>query len=166
MQQAAPDPVATFSRESLMEVTPRRRPTLRLARYRAPGVADSPDHPDTASRGAPAAPGDGALLLLVMHEDRGSAWVLSLSGEADLFTQGLLEDQLDTALAMGRESLVLDVRRLTFCDVACAQRVLAATRTGSATLFGATGEVKRVFELLDADETLPRRNVGSGIGEA
>jgi anti-anti-sigma regulatory factor len=100
-----------------------------------------------------------------MHEDRGSAWVLSLSGEADLFTQGLLEDQLDTALAMGRESLVLDVRRLTFCDVACAQRVLAATRTGSATLLGASGEVKRVFELLDADETLPRRNIGSGIGE-
>jgi len=148
-----------------MVATPHRRSPLRLARYRAPTVADSPDRPDAASWGTQAAAGEGALLL-VTHEDRGSAWVLSLSGEADIFTQGLLEDELDTALAMHRVSLVLDVRRLTFCDVSCAQRVLAATRTASATLHGATGEVKRVFELLDADETLPRRNVCSGVDDA
>lgn len=142
-----------------MEATPRRRSPLRLARYEAPRVGGSPPAPDAESWGEWVAQSEQALLLLAMHEDRGPVWVLSLAGEADLFTQQLLEDGLETAIAMRRKRLVLDVRRLTFCDVGCAQKVLDATRTVAAELVGAKGEVKRVFELLDVDETLPRRTI-------
>jgi hypothetical protein len=51
---------------------------------------------------------------------------------------------------MNREVVVVDVHQLTFCDVASAHLLRTARRTIPVTLRGATGPVKRVFDLLDA----------------
>lgn len=76
--------------------------------------------------------------------------MLGFVGEADLFTMEALVDALETALAMRPDHLVIDLHRLTFCDVACGQRLSEAARSTGVTVLGAGGEVRRVLELLDA----------------
>lgn len=76
--------------------------------------------------------------------------MLELSGEADIATVGLLGDELAQMATMNREEVVVDVTNLEFCDVASAHLLLTARRTLPVTLSGATGSVKRVFDLLEA----------------
>ncbi|HEV7194296.1 MAG TPA: STAS domain-containing protein [Pedococcus sp.] len=90
--------------------------------------------------------------LRARHSDRGRLWVVDLVGEADLATCELLEAELHLATGMGRESVVLDLTRLRFCDVYCARLILAA----ASTVAGATGPVRRVFEFLDPLQRVPR----------
>ena len=82
--------------------------------------------------------------------DAGPRWVLELFGEADIAALSLLEQELAQMARMNREEVVVDVARLAFCDVACAQLVRSVRRTHPVTVVGATGRVKRVFDLLDA----------------
>jgi anti-anti-sigma regulatory factor len=90
------------------------------------------------------------------HRDYGTIWVVKLSGEADLATRALLRRELAAAVRMDRDLVVLDVAGLRFCDVGCAELILAAGRRTSVSLAAAKGAVKRVFELLDPHETVPR----------
>jgi hypothetical protein len=83
-------------------------------------------------------------------------WVLALSGEADLATHAVLEGGLAEAAQMKREKLILDVTRLRFCDVGCAELILTTAQTTPLALAGATGIVRRVFEFLDPVERVPR----------
>jgi anti-anti-sigma regulatory factor len=94
-----------------------------------------------------------------MHTDRGPVWVVELYGEADLATWGLLQDELDRAAQMDRDTVVLDVTHLRFCDVHCAQMILAAAATTRMIIAGASGPVGRVFEVLDPAQRMPRYRV-------
>lgn len=88
--------------------------------------------------------------LRVRHLDGGASWMLELSGEADIATVGLLGQELAHAATMQRADVVVDLSGLGFCDVASAELILSARRSHLVTLIGATGSVKRVFDLLDA----------------
>jgi anti-anti-sigma regulatory factor len=76
--------------------------------------------------------------------------MLELSGEADIATLGLLRQELARLATLQRADVVVDVTGLAFCDVASAESILAARRTNPVTVIGASGTVKRVFDLLDA----------------
>jgi anti-anti-sigma regulatory factor len=93
-------------------------------------------------------------------------WVLELSGEADIATLGLLRQELAHLATTNTGEAVVDVTRLKFCDVAAAQMILVAECTIPFTLRGATGPVKRVFDLLDAlqKQRLPHHLPGSRPG--
>jgi anti-anti-sigma regulatory factor len=103
------------------------------------------------------------LTLSARHLDGGAYWVLELSGEADTATLVLLTQELAHLAATNTGEAVVDVTRLKFCDVAAAQMILVAGSTIPFTLRGATGPVKRVFDLLDAlqKQRLPHHLPGS-----
>ena len=84
------------------------------------------------------------------HLDGGPSWVLELSGEADVATMGMLRLVLAQMATLDIEDVVVDVSDLAFCDVASAHLILTARRTIPVTVSGATGSVKRVFDLVDA----------------
>jgi anti-anti-sigma regulatory factor len=92
----------------------------------------------------------GYLTLQTRHLDGGAFWVLELSGETDIATFPLLRQELAYLASSHPGEAVVDVTRLEFCDVAAAQLILVAGRSVPFTLRGATGPVKRVFDLLDA----------------
>jgi len=77
-------------------------------------------------------------------------WVLELSGEADIATESLLRLELTQLVRSQRELAVVDVTRLMFCDVASAHLILTAHRLVPVTVTGATGSVRRVFNLMEA----------------
>jgi ABC-type transporter Mla MlaB component len=87
--------------------------------------------------------------LRARHLD-GEHWVLELSGEADITTMDMLRRELAQVAVRDRQDSEVDVTRLSFCDVASAHLLLTAQRTIPVTLTGATGSVKRVFDLVGA----------------
>lgn len=86
--------------------------------------------------------------LRVRHRDEGVSGVLELSGEADIATLFLLKDELERAVLANPDHLVVDVSGLRFCDVHSAHMILTACRTEPVSVTGATGSVRRVFDLL------------------
>ncbi len=94
--------------------------------------------------------------LRASHLDRGAQWVLELSGEADIATLSMLAEELAQAVGMNREHLAVDVTRLRFCDVRSAHLILTARRTAPVDVTGATGSVKRAFDILDLLNRRPR----------
>ena len=111
------------------------------------------------------------VTLRARHLDGDESWTLELSGEADIATLALLKRELAQMAAMQPADVVVDVTGLVFCDVASAELILAARRTTPVTVIGATGTVKRVFDLLDALQKqrmphhLPASHL-SGIGSS
>ena len=93
--------------------------------------------------------------LSARHVDRGTSWALELSGEADIATVTMLGEELADAVGMGREDLVVDLTGLRFCDVHSAHLIRSAREPKPVSLTGATGSVKRVFELLDTLHVAP-----------
>ncbi|HWO52091.1 MAG TPA: STAS domain-containing protein [Ornithinibacter sp.] len=87
--------------------------------------------------------------LRARHLD-GQQWVLELSGEADVTTMDMLRRELAQVAIVDRADSVVDVTKLSFCDVASAHLILTARRTIPVTVTGATGSVQRVFDLVDA----------------
>lgn len=97
--------------------------------------------------------------LTVTHRDRGPIWVMGLAGEADLATRDQLDRGLSHALARSPAVVVVDVSELDFCDSRCATTVIEANCQTPGTemvLTGSRGIVRRVFDLLDPAQTLPR----------
>lgn len=88
------------------------------------------------------------VTLRARHLDA-APWVLELSGEADIATMALLRQELGQLARSRCEHAVLDVSGLVFCDVASAHLILTARRMMPVTVTGATGSVKRVFDLLE-----------------
>lgn len=98
-------------------------------------------------------------LLTVTHQDRGSLWIVTLSGEADIGTRDELASGLAEALSEERQVLVVDVSELKFCDSSCATVVIEANLNAPETqliLVGGSAMVTRVFDLLDPTGALPR----------
>ncbi len=95
--------------------------------------------------------------LSARHLDA-APWVLELSGEADITTVPLLRRELTELVRSGCEHAVVDVTELTFCDVASTRLIMIARRLVPVTLTGATGSVKRVFDLMESlqAQRLPR----------
>src|SRR5215207_1881894 len=79
--------------------------------------------------------------------------VVRVAGELDTATAGLLEDGLSLASVMPGDRVVVDFSRLTFMDAAGLRAVVAAHErrvaagTGGLVIRGASGIVRRVFEL-------------------
>ena len=90
--------------------------------------------------------------LRARHLD-GDPWVLQLSGEADLATMAMLRRELELLHTLGHAPAEVDVADLTFCDVASAHLLLTARRRVPLVLSGATGSVRRLFDLLDVLQT-------------
>lgn len=87
--------------------------------------------------------------LSARHLDA-APWVLELSGEADIATLSLLRQELTQLARSQCEHAVLDVTPLSFCDVASSHLILTARRLAPVTVIGATGSVKRVFDLMES----------------
>lgn len=107
--------------------------------------------------------------LRARHLDDGASWTLELSGEADIATLALLRQELAHMAATTPAGAVVDVTDLVFCDVGSAELILVARRTCPVRVIGATGTVKRVFDVLDAlqKQRLPRhRTVSHAPSEA
>jgi anti-sigma B factor antagonist len=92
--------------------------------------------------------------LAVSSEHRADDLILSLSGELDLATSGLLERELDAAHASRAMRLIVDLSALEFID-SCGLKTLAkanqhATETGQQFSIrqGPRG-VQRMFELIE-----------------
>jgi anti-anti-sigma regulatory factor len=101
------------------------------------------------------APAHSSATLRARQVDRGTGWALELSGEADIATVTMLGQELADAVGMDREDLVVDLTGLRFCDVQSAHLIRTARRPKPVSLTGATGSVKRVFELLDTLHVAP-----------
>jgi stage II sporulation protein AA (anti-sigma F factor antagonist) len=92
----------------------------------------------------------GVLSIKLERED--DTLVLSLSGEADLFSATSLEDQLERALDSGARRVIVDLSALRFID-SISLRVLVkaalASREDSSRLYFLRGsrQVERVLEI-------------------
>jgi anti-anti-sigma regulatory factor len=89
--------------------------------------------------------------LSARHLDA-APWVLELVGETDVATVAFLRRELTQLVRSQCEHAVLDLTRLTFCDVASAHLILTAGRLMPVTVTGATRSVKRVFDLMESLE--------------
>jgi anti-anti-sigma regulatory factor len=96
--------------------------------------------------------------LQARHRSDGPSWILELSGEADTATSGVVRAFVSHMGTITDQDIVVDVSRLRFCDVASAHLIMTSQGTRPVTVWGATGSVKRVFDLLDAiqRERIPR----------
>ncbi len=103
------------------------------------------------------------MALEAWHVDLGHVRVLTLSGEADIATCAILQEQLERVVQLSRGPVVLDLTALRFCDVLCAQMILACASTTRLCLAGAAAVVQRLFDLLDPLQRVPRY---STIGDA
>lgn len=113
--------------------------------------------PDIGAPSAkPRSVGGRRMELLAMRRAYRSVSVLTLSGGADSATRPLLETHLIALTSVGDERFIVDVTSLRYCDLGCAEMILAAARTTHVCLVGATGPVRRVFDLIDPQKTVPR----------
>lgn len=103
-------------------------------------------------------PMSSCATLQARHRSDGQTWVLELSGQADIATFGLVRMVVAQMATVTDEGIAVDVGGLDFCDVASAHLITTSRRTMPVTVRGATGSVKRVFDLLDAiqRERMPR----------
>lgn len=110
------------------------------------GVIETPRLPRTSTR----------TMLMARQVGRGAVSSLELSGEADLTTLTILRLALARSLGMHGDHVVIDVTGLRFCDIHSAQLILSVSRTTPTTVIGAHGSVRRVMELLDSLQRVPR----------
>jgi hypothetical protein len=96
------------------------------------------------------------LELLARRWASSSGSVLTLSGGADRATRSVLETHLSAMTSVRDEKFIVDVTALRYCDLGCAEMIMAAAKTTHVSLVGATGTVRRVFEFLDPLTTVPR----------
>lgn len=120
-------------------------------------------------------------LVLPLPTGRSSDWGLTISsvssagstivrpvGELDLSTVRLLEEALLDELGRGARHLVLDLRRLEFCDAAGLQALLRVRRRALASgarllLERPTRTVRRVLEITRLDWLIADSNPGERV---
>ncbi len=107
-----------------------------------------------------------SLMTSVLYD--GPVAVIVLEGELDLAVTTPLDRAVDTALADGFRSVVLDVSRLEFCDSCGLGAIMRANREtrgrgGSLKVAGATGAFARLLEVTALDAVL---TLVSDVGEA
>ncbi|MBO4269589.1 STAS domain-containing protein [Microbispora triticiradicis] len=86
--------------------------------------------------------------------------ILTLDGELDILSSVRLTDAVDAALYGGRQHLLVDAARLTFCDSSGLWALLNAKRTvtamgGSLELVNVHGILQRVLDITGATRAFP-----------
>jgi anti-anti-sigma factor len=99
----------------------------------------------------------GALAIELERED--DTMVVSLSGEADLFSAASLEDQLHRAMRSGADRVIVDLSSLHFIDSISLRVLLKAalsSREDSNRLYFLRGsrQVERVLEISGVKQQL------------
>jgi anti-sigma B factor antagonist len=98
----------------------------------------------------------GPTQLDARRYDQGPVRVLELFGECDLVTGEVLRAALADALSTRPKMLVLDLSRVEFCDAAGAGLVFSASQHTRVALARLAGVVRRLFDVHDPDQQLPR----------
>jgi anti-sigma B factor antagonist len=103
----------------------------------------------------------------VTTSKHGGVRVISVSGELDLDTAPEFESPLNTALACGDPSLVIDLSACEFVDVTGIALIVSAWRQldrngdgnggGRFLLCGIRGQVQRVFDVTGLESAIPMR---------
>jgi anti-sigma B factor antagonist len=106
----------------------------------------------------PGSPQLGAAKVPVSLERPPLAVVVTLPAEIDISNDGLVEDELTSALSDGLAVLVADGTRTTFCASAGMSALLRAHRqaeaAGTQLRLVASPAVRRILELTGADQVL------------
>jgi anti-sigma B factor antagonist len=101
---------------------------------------------------------DDGTPLAVAFEDRGEVYVVLADGEVDIATAPLLGRALEAGLADGRQTLVVDLRRVSFLDCTgiglLAQARWRAHQQGTRMRILAGRAVARTVALLDLTAAL------------
>ncbi len=92
--------------------------------------------------------------FVVERQHERDAVILTLSGELDLLSSSLLEDEIEAAEAAGRQRIVIDLRTLGFIDSVGLTVLLRTQRRSLETghdisLLRGPPAVHRIFELTD-----------------
>jgi anti-sigma B factor antagonist len=133
--------------------TPRKTCFNRVRRVAAPPPLGAPSFEPRRSD-LIAEPGLNSDPIVGLAE-RGSALVLSLAGELDLYTAPALREALQGAVARSPERLVVDLAGVTFIDSTALGALVEARsklRDGDAFALAAPGlEVRRALEVTGLD---------------
>lgn len=98
----------------------------------------------------------------------GSAMVLSVTGELDVAARAQMDDALEKACAEPGEHLTVDVSGLSFMDASGLSLLVAAHNRlvrdgrGGVVVKGASGIVRRVFEITELTSLLDERPAPGG----
>jgi anti-anti-sigma factor len=100
-------------------------------------------------------------MLLIVHRTRTQVRI-HLSGDLDIAVRGRLDQGLARATASTPSELILDLRRVSFCDCSCAGLMLRAVREtlaggGRAALVVDSPIVRRVIDILEFPDSCPIR---------
>lgn len=86
----------------------------------------------------------------------GAFRVVELSGDCDISTARALGDGLAQELVDPDRTVIVDMSRVSFCDGESAARILTAGGGRRLAVVGVRGTTRRVFDLLDPTEQVPR----------
>jgi anti-anti-sigma factor len=94
-------------------------------------------------------------MLQVKWSDQGTTRVLVATGELDVASTRRLDKEIARAIADRRETVVVDLSELSFCDSSGVRLTLSAQRQAAAqgvrlVVLRPTGPARRVFEICDA----------------
>jgi anti-sigma B factor antagonist len=124
---------------------------------RVPGLAKV----KTSPAPAPARPGSSASAIEVGSEWRaGGLAVVTVRGEVDAFSSGILRRELLSVVASGARVVVVDLDATTFMDSVTLGVLLGTLRRlqwsgGELRIACASGPIKRTFELTQLVRVLP-----------
>ena len=86
----------------------------------------------------------------------GSFRVVELSGDCDIATVQALRDGLARERGGPDRGLIVDMSRVSFCDGESAATILVAGTDRRLAVVGVSGITRRVFDVLDPTEQVPR----------
>jgi anti-anti-sigma factor len=101
--------------------------------------------------------GNGQLRIGVEREH--TSYVISIAGELDLASMGVLEHALKRAKASDASNLIVDLSALHFIDSACLRFLLLAEQdsrqdSGRLRFLRGSGQVQRIMRLTGVDHML------------
>ena len=85
--------------------------------------------------------------------------VVELSGDCDISTEQALRDGLAQAPGDPDRGLIVDMSRVSFCDGESAATILVAESDRRLAVVGVSGATRRVFDVLDPTERVPRYRI-------
>lgn len=98
-----------------------------------------------------------ACLLRLSSYELGPFRVLDLTGDCDLATWAVLRNGIAAALAGGSDSVIVDMSHVGFCDGRSTAMILnLRRRTARLAVAGLEAATRRVFDLLDPTQEVPR----------
>lgn len=91
--------------------------------------------------------------------NRGNMHIVSVSGDVDVYTAPRLDSHIRNAISAGTISIAIDLHECTYFDSEGIKVLLRAQRLlgdhSTITVIGATGSVRRVFQISGLDTVFP-----------